>query len=66
MIVVDGGVSALMLAARGGHADVASLLLGHGADVYQTDANAESAIDYARKYPATQELLRNAAGRRSP
>ena len=65
-IVVEGGVSALMMAARGGHADVVALLLGHGADVRQTDANEKSAIDYAYKYPATQQALRKATGQSPP
>ena len=69
VIVVDGGLTALMVAAQyeAAHPGVVSLLLGHGADAHQTDAKGQSSMDYARGAPsATQELLRKAAGRQSP
>ena len=44
-----GDVSALMLAARGGHADVVTLLLDRGVRVNDRDWRERSALDYARE-----------------
>ena len=50
------GITAMMLAAKGGHVAVVKMLIDHGADVSSTDTNGWSVIHYACQ-SGSEELL---------
>jgi len=53
----DGGDTALMVAAEGGHAEIVEMLLKAGADVSITDEAGETAITRAQKTLAKQQAI---------
>ena len=53
----DGGDTALMVAAEGGHAEIVEMLLKAGANVNITDIGGETAITRAQKTLAKQQAI---------
>ena len=53
----DGGDTALMVAAEGGHAEIVEMLLKAGANVRITDISGETAITRAQKTLAKQQAI---------
>ncbi len=58
------GLTAMMLAAKGGHVGVVELLLEHGGDARLTDYTGRDAIGWARdaRRPTLIKLLEQALG----
>ena len=61
----DGGVTALQLAAFGGHKEVAELLIAEGADVNAKAGDGSTPLDWAIKRRRTEiaDLLRKHGGK---
>jgi hypothetical protein len=61
----DGGVTALQLAAFGGHKEVAELLIAEGADVNAKAGGGSTPLDWAIKRRRTEiaDLLRKHGGK---
>ena len=53
----DGGDTALMVAAEGGHAEIVEMLLKAGANVSITDKRGETATSFAQKTLAKQQAI---------